>query len=506
MSKHKLHLLWAACAATTLTLSACGGGDDDTLPPAPTPAPTPSPGPAPAPGTGFIEQLDTRGATRAAGKLQAAAASRLPAQAGVPDVALGPLPVVKAALAAEKGVALKIGEARDVAATATAEDLARAWQWTTLADGSQVAAISFTAEGARAIRLGVLAQNVPAGAVLRTYGAPGTEVVEVTSEELNSLRQLNESGGVLGNAARMYWSPDTAGATSTLEVQLPAGVAPAQLQLAVPQLSHWTRTVSQALDASAKAEAQIGSSGSCNLDVMCEPSLDPQSRAVAHMTYQKGGNGYLCTGTLMNDTRNSQTPYFLSANHCISTQEAASTLTTYWFFRAESCNSSPKFDEAARRYSGGATLRFTHAPTDATLLQLNSGVPANVVYAGSYYGSQVGSGSGVIGVHNPAGDLQKYSVGTVSGYSNCTLRNDGTIDCSAANVSNGNMFKVTWRRGVTEGGSSGSAIFTEANGGKRYVVGNLMGGGSSCQNPSAQDDYGRFERSFAAGINKWLAP
>ena len=32
----KLHSLWAACAATTLALTACGGGDDET--------PTPTPG------------------------------------------------------------------------------------------------------------------------------------------------------------------------------------------------------------------------------------------------------------------------------------------------------------------------------------------------------------------------------------------------------------------------------------------------------------------------------
>ena len=159
-----------------------------------------------------------------------------------------------------------------------------------------------------------------------------------------------------------------------------------------------------------------------------------------------------------------------------------------------------------RRTVGGSTLRFTHAPTDSTLLQLSSAAPANVVYAGSYYGNQVVDGFSVVGVHNPSGDLQKYSVGTISGYSNCKTANDGTIDCSPANVSNGNMFTVAWQRGITEGGSSGSALFASANDGKRYLVGTLMGGSSSCQNRNGKDDYGRFERAFAAGINKWLAP
>lgn len=510
MKKRNLHLLWAACAATTLTLSACGGGDDSPAPsPTPTPAPTPSPspGPAPAPSSGVIEQLDTRGSKAAsAAKVETATVSRLPAGAGMTNVALGPLTVVKAAPLAEKGVALKIGEGRDVGATASADDLARAWRWTTLADGSQVAAVSFSSEGAKAIRLGVLALNVPAGAVLRSYGAPGSEVVEITSDELNSLRQLNESGGVLGNAARMYWTPDTAGETSTLEVQLPPGTSPAQLQLAVPQLSHWLKSVPEAIETPLKAEGQIGNAASCNLDVMCAPSFDAPSRAVAHMVYQKSGSTYFCTGTLMNDTRNSRTPYFLSANHCISSQEAASTLTTYWFFRAASCDASPRVDQAATRRTGGAALRFTNVPTDATLLQLNDAVPADVVYAGSYYGSNFGATIGVLGIHNPKADLQKYSIGTISSYANCSMSSDGRLNCTDANSANGNMFNVQWSEGVTEGGSSGSAIFAQSSSGGFYVIGNLMGGGSSCQNSQGIDRYGRFDRSFAAGINRWLAP
>ena len=506
----KLHLLWAACAATTLTLAACGGGDDDAPAPSPTPAPSPapapSPTPAPAPASGFIEQLDTKGMARAAGKAAPAAVSRLPATASVASVVLGPLPVVKAAPLAEKGAALKIGEARELAATATTEDVARALHWSTLADGSRVAAVSFTAEGAKAIRLGVLAKSVPAGTVLRFYGAPGSEVVEVSTAELDRLRQLNESGGVLGDAARMYWGPDTAGATSKLEVQVPPGVSPAQLQLSVPTLSHWTRTVSEAMEVPAKNEDTIGASGSCNLDVMCEPRLDPQSRAVAHMVYQKAGGSYMCTGTLMNDTRNSQTPYFLSANHCISTQEVASTLTTYWFFRAASCNSSPKIDQAATPVRGGATLRFTKASTDASLLQLNNAAPANVVYAGSYYGNQAVVGTEVIGVHNPAGDLQKYSIGSIQGYSNCTPAANGLLSCPETDAASGNLFTVGWQKGVTEQGSSGSALFVTTKDGMRYVAGTLWSGNASCQNPQGTDRYGRFERSFAAGINKWLAP
>lgn len=65
-----------------------------------------------------------------------------------------------------------------------------------------------------------------------------------------------------------------------------------------------------------------------------------EGRAVAKMVFTEGGSTFLCTGTLLNDTRNSLTPYFLTAALHLE-PEAASNLITYWFFRAQSCGSAP---------------------------------------------------------------------------------------------------------------------------------------------------------------------
>ena len=489
----KRHVLWTALAGS-LALAACGGSDDE-------PTPAPAPAPAPAPGGDRIEPLDTATLPRSTpAKTAAAAASRLPAGATVGQVALGPLAAAKSAAPAAKGTALQIGEGRDIRATASTAELARHLNWTTLPDGARVAAVAFTTEGAKAVRLGVLAQAVPAGAVLRFYGASG-EVVEMTAAELSALRQANESAGLKADAARMVWGPDTPGAVSTLEVQLPAGVATDRLQLAVPQLSHLTQTVAQAME-QPKDVDEIGNAGSCNVDVMCG-SYQTEGRAVAKMVFTEGGRTLLCTGTLLNDTRNSLTPYFLTAAHCISSQEAASNLITYWFFRAESCGSAPRFDPNAVRMTGGARLLYTRNSVDTTLVQLNSAPPANVVYAGSYFGSEAVPGVDVLGVHHPAGDLQKMSIGSIRGYANCSFGSNGSAQCLDAGVSDGAMFRVSWRQGTTEGGSSGSAIFVQAND-VRYVVGALSSGSASCQNPSGTDAYGRFELSFADGIRNWL--
>jgi hypothetical protein len=481
--------VWSAALAACVALAACGGSDSEDPPEQPAPTPTGD----------RIEPLDTATLPRSTPLKMQAASSRLPAGAVAARVALGPLPAAPKSTATDKGAALRIGEARAIEATAGSRDLARLLRWSALPDGSRVAAVVFAADGAQAIRLGVLAQQLPAGAVLRFYGAPGSDVVEVTAAELAALRQTNQAGGLAGDAARMVWGPDTAGALSTLEIQLPPGVDANRLQLAVPQLSHLTQTAAQAVE-HAKDLAQVGNAGRCNLDVQCTPDLDGESRSVAKMVFSKGGSTYLCTGTLLNDTADSQTPFFLTAAHCIADQEAASSLITYWFFRAASCDSAPNFDEQAVRLFGGARLLFSHAHLDTTLLQLNTSPPANVVYAGSYFGAGAVPGVGLAGVHHPAGDLQKYSLGEIVGYANCAI---GGSSCSRTGAEAGAMFEVTWQRGTTEGGSSGSAIFARS-GDRRYVVGALHGGSASCQNPGGSDFYGRFERAFTAGVRNWL--
>jgi V8-like Glu-specific endopeptidase len=345
----------------------------------------------------------------------------------------------------------------------------------------------------------VRAEQIPGGTVLRFYGAPGSPVVELDAAALATLRTLNEQAGLDADAARMAWGPDTDGPVGTLEVQLPPGVAPEDLRLAVPQLSHLVQTVAQAV--AQKDQRDIGAAGSCNLDVMCTAYQD-EGRAVAKILFTRGGTTFLCSGTLLNDTRDSRTPYLLTASHCISQQADASSLASYWFFRAAACGASPGVDDAMVRVDGGAQLLVTNQAADSTLLQLNQPPPPNVLYAGSYFGASVGVGAEVLGIHHPQGDLQKASVGEIQGYARCPAT-DGP--CQRTDASRGAMFRVGWRQGTTEGGSSGSALFAELDG-THYVVGALHGGNASCANPRGSDFYGRFQRAFAAGLGDWLAP
>jgi len=508
MQHHRFHL---AGLLLSLLLAACGGGGSGgdnsgsapetpapTTPPVVTPPVVTPPATPPAtPAANRIEPFDPS----AAAKTLAAADAQLPlarvSPQNTPSVHLAALEdtQAKSATLVALGAPLPIGQGRDVAATATAAATAALLQWQRTAAGTQAAALRFVADGAYGVRLGVRIEALPAQAVLRFYGADSS-TTQITGAELQDLFESNARAGAGDAAAHTYWSPDFGGPQTTLEIEIPGSAEPAAVRLAVPRISHFTQSPDQA---QADWQQKLGESGSCNMDLTCSPEYLDQSRSVARMLFvHDDGQTYLCTGTLVNDAASSGTPYFLSANHCISTQSVASTLTTDWFYRSASCNSG-SVNPSTTRVVGGATLLYASAATDTSFLRLNHAAPAGIVYAGSYFGD-LQPGVALAGVHHPKGDLQKLSLGTLLGFSNCS-----TSQCSSADADTGSFLRLGWQQGTTEGGSSGSAAFVTL-GQKRYVVGQLLGGNAGCAAPSGSDFYGRFDVSYRAAIKQWLNP
>lgn len=503
--------LMAAAALTAMMLAACGGDDDGGEVPVPTPNPNnpsnPS-NPSNPRATGRIEPYDLPAKAEA----KAAARSRLPAQAPIAQVDLGALAQAKSDEVLNQnsgpGVPLQIGLARPAQATAAAGDFAGLLNWTPTADGAQVAAIRFTSDQAYGVRLGLKVEQLPEEAVLRFYGdvndAAGGEVVEVSAKKVLELLALNRQAGVKGDEAITYWGPDFGGAATTLEIELPATVRATDVQLSVPSVMHNVIDPARVQDFQLKG---IGDAGSCNLNITCNSALlNTESRAEAQMSFASGGKQYVCSGTLMNDAKNSGTPYFLTANHCLSTQAEASTLQTRWFFRAASCGSASSMYSGARQLSGGARMLYASANTDTAFMQLNERPPAGVRYAGSYFGGVVPVKTSMTGVHHPHGDLQKYSEGVVAGYARNT-RPGGSQPAFETGTTPQNFLWVQWQKGTTEGGSSGSGVFvTMVENQTRYLVGQLYGGSASCSNREGGDAYGRFDLAYSAALSRWLNP
>ena len=414
-------------------------------------------------------------------------------------VSLGELSMAKVEMSAP-GTPRLVGQARDVQATKSAAALQSLWQWKNTAVGGKVAAISFNAEGAYGLRLGVLVKQLPGSATVRVYtqSAPD-KVFQISGQAILQLIERNQAAGDQSDAARTWWTPDTGEGEATLEVELPPGVAASALDIAVPQLSHIFENLSlpTAQEYQEQVEAaKINESDTCNLDANCYSENAQERNAVARMLFTKDGGSYLCTGTLMNDTQNSFKPYFLTANHCISTQTVASSLETRWFYRSPLCNSGTLQSSTVRK-TGGAQLLYASGNTDTAFMLLNDTPPGGTLFAG-WSANTVAAGTSVVGLHHPSGDLLKISFGAVNSQANCQPTTGSGFQCSGTS---GNYYRVSWSQGTTEGGSSGSALF---QGG--YVVGTLYGGSATCTNRSAYDYYGRFDVAYNAAIKAWLNP
>lgn len=415
-------------------------------------------------------------------------------------VALEPLVPVGPLRGAKPGEPRRTGYGRNVPHTDSAAKTGAQFAWRPVPGGGLAGQITFGSPQALGLRLGLMVQRLPADAMLRFYALASPATLEVPASEVLAVIKRNRDAGDDSEPGRLYWSPQVDGDEITMEVELPPGVPAAAVEVAVPRLSHLFRDA--LAGAGENMPLAIGDSAACQADVSCH-AYGAESNAIARMSFVGGdGGSYWCSGTLLNDRASSGTPYFLTANHCISTQAVASTLETNWFFRSSACNSGA-LNPGTRTVRGGATLLWASAATDTAFLRLAAMPPTGVTYA-AWSPNAVALGTDVAGVHHPRGDLQKISLGSVAAYGDCRVTDaSDSFSCSQASQSTGSFVNVRNSVGTTEGGSSGSALF-QSIGASRYVVGQLYGGNSSCTNATGSNFYGRFDVAYNAALHQWL--
>ncbi|MCQ4167325.1 trypsin-like serine peptidase [Tahibacter harae] len=379
------------------------------------------------------------------------------------------------------GQPLEVAYSRDTGAGSL--DLS-ALAWETLPGGARGARFAVESSTAVALRAALEID------VLHSRGDKG-DLSALTLRFRGKDGQTFETAGKDLTTAEANWSPIVQGDVLEVEMVLAAGANPAAYSLRVPQLSHFD--VNPAASDQAVGRA-VGDSDYCERDIVCRTSPPTNFRstanAVARMVFTKGGSSYLCTGTLLNNSNSPRKHLFWTANHCISTQSVASTLQTYWFYEVTTCGGST-VSSAARTLTGGAYLRHNNNARDTALLELKTTPPAGAVYAGWNSAAISATNTAIEGIHHPAGDVKKYSLGTVTLLS-------GNID------GKGPFYRVRWNTGVTEGGSSGSGLFTVSNG-SYQLRGGLYGGLSYCSAPTDPDYYSRFADVYSS-ISGYLSP
>lgn len=236
----------------------------------------------------------------------------------------------------------------------------------------------------------------------------------------------------------------------------------------------------------------FGDSGGCNNNVACPVSAGWENEINASLMYLLGNNTRICSGAMLNNVQQDGTPYFLSANHCYSSDWA----TWIFMFNYQSPDCAGTIDGLTNQTVSGSTLRARRSASDFMLFELSVSPPLayNVYYAG--WSNIDVAATSAVGIHHPANDIKKISF------------EDDPVQSSGYFGAGNDHWEVTdWDDGTTEGGSSGSPLFDQDH----RVVGQLHGGSAACGN-NREDYYGKFSLSWDGGsssssrLRDWLDP
>ncbi len=347
--------------------------------------------------------------------------------------------------------------------------------WETLANGDRLWRLKISSPGAYSLNLVYDHFYLPEGGKLYIYNGDGSYVIGAFTSDNNKKHGRFATAPVKGDV-------------SVLEYYEPKDVT-GQGIISISSVVHAYRNLFDRDEL--KAATDFGSSGSCNNNVNC-PEGDPwqaEKRAVAMIL--TAGNSRICSGSLINNVREDQTPYFLTANHCLPGSD-----TWIFMFNYESPNCS-NINGPTYMTLQGSTLRATYSTSDFCLLELDEAPPDsyNVYYAG-WSADNVASTSSTC-IHHPKGDIKKISFDYDPATSANYLSTSGTTHWRIG----------SWDDGTTEGGSSGSPLFDQ----NHHIVGQLHGGYASCTDISS-DWFGKFAMSWNGGgssstrLRDWLDP
>lgn len=366
--------------------------------------------------------------------------------------------------------------------------------WEKLPDGSRLWRVVISAPGARALSAYFDRFVLPEGCRVFLYNPSKTQVIGAFTS------RNNVPGG--------YFSTELiTGDRMILEYSEPAGMSSSPL-IHMFSIDYAYRGVGF-LDPYRETE---NPSGICEVNITCSEgdAWQFESKGAVRIKIRKLGNGYWCSGSLINNARNNHVPYILTADHCF--KGADSTDLEQWLFyfnfRSPTCN--PTIVPSYISTMSGAKLKAHggnggDTGSDFCLVLLDQNVPDtfNVVFNG-WNRKDTTSPSGVT-IHHPGGDVMKIST-----------YNQPLVTSYFQTNPNPCHWRVSWiatpnGHGVTEGGSSGSPLFDN----HKRIVGTLTGGDSSCD-PSflnSPDYYGKFSWSWDKNgtdaktrLKDWLDP
>lgn len=371
-----------------------------------------------------------------------------PQQVTLPEVDVAAR-LAEDALHAQQG---RPGPARFGVVHTTAFDLQQHGSWHAGPDGLRIWQLALHCPGAQSVGLTFTDFRLPEGVRVFMYDPIGPYRGAFTAASAPGMTSMG--------------TVPLAGSTVVVEVQEPAAVA-GLTRLTIGEVIHAYR------DPFGGAKG-FGDSGSCNINVIC-PDGDPWRDQIRSVALILAGGGS-CTGQLLNNCAEDGTPYFLTANHCVS----GSTANWVFVFNWDSPTCTPTNNAPDNETVAGSTLLVNDPGTDVALLELSAAPPDsfNVFYSG--WDNSGAFPDSLVGIHHPRGDIKKISRDL-----------DPPLQGTFGNPPAQCWHIQTWDHGTTEPGSSGSGVWDQ----NKRLVGQLFGGQADCSN-SVNDYYGRFDLSW----------
>lgn len=409
----------------------------------------------------------------------------------IPEIASIELPSLDAQRVAQEDAEMEAagGMLNNGRVVFSSHDMTTEGSWSVLPDGSRICRFRLKSPGALAIGVYFDSFYLPEGSSLYAYDPQLSYWIGPMDSKENNDHMRFVTGQVFGDDI-------------ILEYHEPADLVETPV-LNIRGAGNFYRHVYDY-----RNEDEARGSDPCQVDVACPEgeNWQEQKDAVVRLQITDGQFIGLCSGVLMNTTAGDFRQYLLSALHCAEGVSAADLNFLQVKFNYERPICGAGFYPQNRNKTGVTLLADSNdgggaSGSDFILFEIEDYIDDswNPYFAG--WRSSTSTSPNGVGIHHPSGDIKKISTYT---------ENLVSVWVGAP----GSHWSVEWaetetNHGVTEGGSSGSPIFDN----NKYVVGTLTGGGSFCNQPLADDYYGKMSYHFSSNPNPaseklklWLDP
>ncbi len=327
-------------------------------------------------------------------------------------------------------------------------------QWHELEDDFLLWSLKINAPGALSLSFGFGRFRLPAGASLIIRN-PDQEVILGPFTD----RQNTHHG--------QLWTPLLPGWQADLELRIPRNMSN-HMELELTSINRGFRALPPKPGNWKEQDLLFSPTyqpGECNLDVACPEaeSWSDEIRSVGLVTV----GSMACSGTLLNNTSQDLSPYFLTAEHCGITPANAQSVVVYWNYQKSQCGGTR--DGNLSQFTQGSFFRAAWSSqegSDFALVELASRPQPSFFPHWAGWDRRSILPQGAVAIHHPQGAEKMISfdldpLGLASSSDGLPVRDPSMY------------LKVqAWDLGTTEPGSSGCGLWNT----EHRLVGQLWGG------------------------------